>query len=79
MTKSHWLTRPEVIRKLWFGLLIILALTLIAGLFIDFHEHFGVESLFGFYAWYGFGSCVLMVVVAKLLGFVLKRPDNYFE
>lgn len=79
MSEPHWLTRPATIRKLWMGLIAVLALTVIAGLFIDFHVHFGVESSVGFYAWYGFGTCVLMVVGAKLLGKVLKRPDNYYE
>ena len=79
MSEQHWLTRPATIRKLWVGLIAVLALTVIAGLFIDFHDHFGVESSIGFYAWYGFATCVLMVVGAKLLGFVLKRPDNYYE
>lgn len=79
MSEQHWLTRPATIRKLWIGLIAVLALTVIAGLFIDFHDHFGVESSVGFYAWYGFGTCVLMVVGAKLLGKVLKRPDNYYE
>ncbi|MDH5182708.1 MAG: hypothetical protein OEX12_02340, partial [Gammaproteobacteria bacterium] len=71
MTQQHWLTRPETIRKLWIGLITVLTLTVIAGLFIDFHDHFGIESSIGFYAWYGFGTCVLMVVGAKLLGKIL--------
>lgn len=79
MSEQHWLTRPATIRKLWIGFIAVLALTVIFGLFIDFHDHFGVESSVGFYAWYGFGTCVLMVVGAKLLGKVLKRPDNYYE
>lgn len=79
MSEQHWLTRPATIRKLWIGFIAVLALTVISGLFIDFHDHFGVESSVGFYAWYGFGTCVLMVVGAKLLGKVLKRPDNYYE
>ncbi|MDH5361514.1 MAG: hypothetical protein OEX03_13150 [Gammaproteobacteria bacterium] len=80
MNQKHWLTRPETIHKLWIAFSTVLALTVIAGLFIDFHGHFGIESSIGFYAWFGFGSCVLMVVFAKLLGnFLLKRSDNYYE
>jgi len=79
MNEPHWLTRQETIKKLWIGLILLLALTVIAGLFIHFHDRFGIESSFGFYAWYGFGACVLMVLGAKLLGLVLKRPDNYYE
>ena len=38
-----------------------------------------MESWFGFNAWYGFGTCVAMVVAAKLLGTFLKRNDRYYE
>lgn len=79
MEKQHWLTRPENIKKIWIIFIVILALTVIAGLFIHFHEHFGIESSFGFYAWYGFGTCVVMVLFAKLLGIFLKRPDDYYD
>jgi hypothetical protein len=27
---------------------------------------------------YGFFSCAAMIVVAKLLGLLLKRPDTYY-
>ncbi len=79
MSEQHWLTKPQTIRKLWIILIAVLAITVIAGLFIEFHDHFGIESSFAFYAWYGFATCVLMVVGAKLLGIFLKRPDNYYE
>lgn len=79
MSEQHWLTRPDSIRKLWIGFITVLVLTVIAGLFIDFHDHFGIESSFAFYGWYGFATCVVMVVGAKLLGIFLKRPDNYYN
>jgi len=75
----HWLVRPRTIRLLWLVFGIILALTVIAGPFVHQHEHFGIEASFGFYAWYGFITCVGMVVLAKLLGIFLKRPDDYYE
>ena len=43
------------------------------------HPHFAVEGAFGFYAWYGFGTCVVMVVLAKAAGWVLKRKDTYYD
>jgi hypothetical protein len=75
----HWLVRPATIRKLWIGFSIVLALTVLAQTVIYVKGYFGVDSWFGFGAVYGFGSCLLMVLVAKLLGVVLKRPQDYYE
>ena len=58
---------------------VLLAILVAIGAMIDTHPHFAAEEIFAFNAWYGFGSCVVMVVVAKLLGFVLKRKDTYYE
>ncbi len=77
--QKHWLVRPETIRLLWLVFAAILGLTVIAGLFVHQHDHFGIEASFGFYAWYGFITCVGMVVLAKLLGIFLKRPDDYYQ
>jgi len=77
--QPHWLMRHKNIRKLWFGFMTILATSLIAGLFVHQHEHFGIEQSFGFFAWYGFITCVGMVLFAKLLGVFLKRPENYYQ
>ena len=76
---KHWLLRKNNIRKLWILFIAILALTVIAGLFVHQHEAFGIEDTFGFYAWYGFITCVGMVVFAKLLGVFLKRPEDYYD
>lgn len=76
---THWLLRKENIRKLWIGFIVVLAMTVIAGLFVHQHESFGIEDSFGFFAWYGFITCVAMVVFAKLLGVFLKRPEDYYD
>ena len=75
---SHWLTRPATIRKLWWGFSIVLALTVAAQLFIDVKGYFGVDGWFGFGAMFGFSSCLVMVLVAKVLGFFLKRSEDYY-
>jgi hypothetical protein len=35
--------------------------------------------VFGFHAWYGLLACAAMILVAKVLGMLLKRPDTYYE
>ena len=78
MKYDHWLDDPRNVRKLWRGFLVALALTLLAGAFVDLHPHFDVERWFGFNAAYGFTTCLLMIVGAKVLGLFLKRPDDYY-
>ena len=76
---EHWLRRPQTIRWLWIIFIVILAATVVAELFIHRHTEFGVDALFGFHAWYGLGTCAIMIVFAKVLGFVLKRKDTYYD
>jgi len=38
-----------------------------------------VDGWFGFGAAFGFLACVLMVLVAKGLGLVLKRDQDYYR
>ena len=78
-SQRHWLGRPRTVRWLWVGFVDVLILTLVPDLFIEQYEHFGLEGGFGFYAWYGFATCTAMVVVAKLLGRLLKRPDDFYD
>jgi hypothetical protein len=76
---DHWLTRDSTIRKLWIVFVAILAATVLADLFVVHHPYFGLEGTFGFGAWFGFASCVAMIVFAKGLGIVLKRPDTHYD
>lgn len=77
--KQSWFYKKSSIKKLWIGTIIILVLTVIAEFFIKLHPHFEIESYFGFHAVYGFLACVAMVLFAKLLGFLIKRKDDYYD
>ena len=78
-TDKHWLVRAKTIRLLWWVFIAILAMTVLAEFFIHKHEYFGLDGSFAFTAWYGFITCVAMVVGAKALGYVLKRKENYYD
>ena len=75
---SHWLDEPRHVKSLWRGFLVVLALTVLAELVVPLHPHFEIESVFSFSAWFGFVACAAMIVVAKALALVLKRPDTYY-
>jgi hypothetical protein len=77
--KPHWLDEPKNVKLLWRLFLAVLAITVLAEPFAGLHPHFEVEALFGFHAWYGFLACAAMILVAKGLGLLLKRPDTYYE
>jgi hypothetical protein len=68
-----------VIRRLWQVFIVILALTLLAQFVIDVHPHFEVERLFGAYAIYGFAACAALILIARAIGLLLKRPDDYYR
>jgi len=75
---SHWLDAPRNVKRLWRGFLVVLALTVLAELLVALHPRFGIESVLGFHAWFGFLACAAMIIVAKALGLLLKRPDTYY-
>jgi hypothetical protein len=76
--EPDWLERPRTIRRLWLAFAVALAITLGLGAFVPLHGRFGIDGVFGFNAWYGFLTCVALVLVARLLGALLKRPDRYY-
>jgi len=67
------------IRTLWIIFIAVLALTLVAQPFVEWHPHFAVETLFGFNALYGFLACAALILVAKAIGLLVKRPEDYYD
>ncbi|MEM7284658.1 MAG: hypothetical protein AAF438_23950 [Pseudomonadota bacterium] len=77
-TDDHWLVRPTTIKLLWRVFIAILALTVVAQLVISVKGYFVVDQWLGFGAAFGFLACLSMVLVAKGLGFFLKRNEDYY-
>ena len=75
---DHWLARPSTIRLLWRVFAAVLVALVALQLLVKVKGYFGVDGWFGFGAAFGFLSCLAMVLVAKGLGFVLKRPEDYY-
>lgn len=79
MDDKHWLDDARHVKWLWCGFLAVLALTVLAEPFVVLHPGFEIEGWFAFNAWYGLGVCIAMIAFAKLLSFVLRRDDNYYD
>lgn len=78
-SQDHWLVRPGTIRRLWKVFIVILLITVFAQYFVHVHGYFVVDEAPAFYAFFGFFSCLAMVVAAKLLGLLLKRKETFYD
>ena len=76
---TPWLERPGSVDKIFWGLVAVCVLVTVADLFYHKHGHYGFEEVFGFHGFYGFVSCVALVLAAKQLRKVLKRPEDYYD
>ena len=77
--KQNWFYRKSSIKKLYISALIILGVVLFVEYFIVLYPHFSIGKIFGFHAVFGFLSCVGLIIFAKLLGFLVKRKDDYYD
>ena len=71
--------KPENVQRFLVFFYIFLAVLLVIDFFIHKHADFPWEGATDFFAAYGFGSCVLLIFMAKLLRIFLKRDENYYD
>lgn len=64
---------------IWKIFIAVLALTVAAQLLVEAHPHFAPERLFAWNALYGFLACAVLILLAKALGLLLKRRDDYYD
>ena len=60
-------------------LVMVSALLLALDFLLDRHSSHPWDKIPGFYAFYGFIGCVLLVIIAKWLRFFLMRPQGYYQ
>ncbi|MGD8513003.1 MAG: hypothetical protein PVG85_03550 [Deltaproteobacteria bacterium] len=56
-----------------------LVVLLIVDFFVHKHADFPWEDAPGFFAAYGFGSCVLLIFIAKACRIFIKRDEDYYD
>jgi hypothetical protein len=76
--QDAWLARPTTIRLLWRVFAVVLAVSVGAQFLFKVKAYVGVDGWLGFGAVFGFLSCLAMVLVAKGLGWILKRGEDYY-
>ena len=74
----HWILKKENIKKLWVCSIVLLVSLILVQLIFPIKGHFEVESWIGFGAWFGFIACILMILFSKILGLVVKKPEDYY-
>ncbi len=77
--REYWLDRKENVTKVYRGVWGLCALLFLVEPLVHKHVDFSFENWFGFHGWFGFVACVGLVLAAKLLRLVVKRPEDYYE
>ena len=77
--KPHFFDKPANVKKFLRGFYIVAAILVAVEFVYDRHVYHPWESLWGFYALFGFVACWLLVEVAKLIRAALGRDPDYYE
>jgi uncharacterized membrane protein len=78
--KSGWLDIPKNVDKIWYALLALCAFTVLVDLFYHKHVEYAVEDLIpGMYGWFALASCLVLVLLAKVLRIVVRRKEDYYD
>ena len=82
---NGWFDRPENVKKLLLGLFVGCGIFIVIDLIFlitgyDKHPYLRWEKWPGFYAVYGFVSCVVLVLISKhLLRPLVMRDEDYYD
>ena len=71
--------KPENVKRFLGIFYLSLLVLLIIDFFIHKHPEFPWEGAPDFFAAYGFGSCVLLIFIAKILRLFVKRDEDYYD
>lgn len=79
MMQAQFLYRPGVIRAIARAGGVLLAAVVLAEWPWPLHSYFAVMDFPASHALYGFVSCLGLITVARWLGKLIKRPDDYYD
>lgn len=73
-----WVDKPgSGIKILWALILICIGVFALEWTY-EKKSHFGAEDIKGFYAFYGFVMFTILILAAKGLRVLIKRPEDYY-
>ena len=73
-----WFTKTKHANKIFLGLALLCFVLFLADFTYNKHGHFHIEEIPGFYGAYGFFMFTALILVAKALRLLIKRPENYY-
>ena len=76
--KNHIFDNPENVRRVLYALYAICIALFLLDIVIHRHVIHAWETLFGFYALFGFVACVALVLIAKEMRKLVMRKENYY-
>jgi len=77
--RTYWLDDHRNVDRLVHVFYVVCALLIVIDVFVPKHGPFATEHAFGFYGFFGFVACVALVLIAKQLRRILKRPEDYYD
>ncbi len=73
-----WVDKPGSANKIFWALTVLCGVLFLADFTYDKHGHFHIEDIPGFYGIYGFISFTGLILIAKTLRVLIKRPEDYY-
>ena len=70
---------PRAFDRVLYVLLGICALLFAIDPLIEKHPYFDIEHWWAFYGVYGLVMCVALVLVARVLRVIVRRPEDYYD
>lgn len=70
--------KPRNVKITLYAFYASLVVLLLLDIFIHRHTYFSFEKEFGFFAVYGFISCVGLIFIAKIMRVFLKRNEDHY-
>jgi hypothetical protein len=77
--RKHLFDNPRNTRRVVRALVAVSVVLALLDLVLHRHSLHPWEGVIGFYALYGFGACVVLVLLAKEMRKLLMRDEDYYE
>lgn len=77
--QKSWIDDNRNVNRICYALYAICAVLLVIDPLVHKHGPFEIEHFWGFYGIYSFIVCVLLVLVAQGLRWIVMRSEDYYD